>query len=92
MSAARTGNTRALLTILGPRSRALVNSGDKVADAQARRKFVAAYDAASRLDSDSDDRRTSRAGKMTIGRFPVPDRETRQGLGVRRQRRGAGDP
>ncbi len=71
VSAARTGNTRALLTILGPRSRALVSSGDKVADAQARRKFVAAYDAASRLDSDSDDRRTLSVGNDDWT-FPFP--------------------
>lgn len=68
---ARTGNTQALLAILGPRSRKLLSSGDKVADAQARRKFVAAYDEANRIDNDGDDRRI-----LIVGRddwpFPFP--------------------
>jgi hypothetical protein len=68
---ARNGNAQALLAILGPDSKKLLSSGDKVADAQARRKFVAAYDEAHRIDSDGDDRRI-----LIVGRddwpFPFP--------------------
>jgi hypothetical protein len=40
-------------TILGPGSGALLNSGDQIADAAARQKFVAAYDADHALAADA---------------------------------------
>ena len=71
VAAARAGNTQALLAILGPESKKLLRSGDKVADAQARGKFVAAYDDANRLDLAGDERRI-----LTVGGddwpFPFP--------------------
>jgi hypothetical protein len=45
IAAARADNVADMHTILGPGSVALLYSGDPVADAQARRKFVMAYDA-----------------------------------------------
>lgn len=45
VAAARAGNVAEMHDVLGPNSIALLNSGDPVADAQAREKFVAAYDA-----------------------------------------------
>lgn len=43
-SAARTNDTTILVAILGPESEDLVSSGDPVADAALRKKFVAAYE------------------------------------------------
>jgi hypothetical protein len=45
VTAARADDTAAMRSVLGPGSDALVQSGDKVADAQAWRRFVTAYDA-----------------------------------------------
>lgn len=71
VGAARAGNTGALLTILGPGSDKVLSSGDKVADTQARRKFVAEYDTAHRTDSEGDDRRVLSVGKDDWS-FPFP--------------------
>jgi hypothetical protein len=53
VAAARADNLAAMRDVLGPGSGALVNSGDPVADDQARQKFVAAYDAAHALAPDA---------------------------------------
>jgi hypothetical protein len=45
VSAAKAGDMKALATVLGPDGDAIVSSGDKVADATTRQKFVTAYDA-----------------------------------------------
>jgi len=45
VKAMRANDETAMRDVLGPGSDALVRSGDKVSDAQARQKFVAAYDA-----------------------------------------------
>ncbi len=49
VDAARSGNQKQLLAVLGPGSEALVNSGDQHADATSRQKFVADYDAQHKL-------------------------------------------
>jgi len=49
VAALRAGDTKALLGILGSESRALVSSGDAVADKQSREKFLSAYDGANKL-------------------------------------------
>jgi hypothetical protein len=54
VAALRAGETKALVGILGSEGRALVHSGDPVADQQSREKFLAAYDAASRLEASGD--------------------------------------
>lgn len=44
-SAAKAGDPKAIVTVLGPDGADIVSSGDAVADAATREKFVAAYDA-----------------------------------------------
>ncbi|MDB5404280.1 MAG: hypothetical protein JWQ55_6298 [Rhodopila sp.] len=44
IAALRESDTHALNTVLGPGTGKLINSGDHVADDQARRKFLASYD------------------------------------------------
>jgi Protein of unknown function (DUF2950) len=51
VTAARDGNQQALIDILGPESRPLVSSGDPVGDRNRFRRFVTAYDEASRLQA-----------------------------------------
>jgi hypothetical protein len=45
VAAAKTSDTKAIATVLGPDGDAIVSSGDEVADATTRQKFVAAYEA-----------------------------------------------
>jgi len=49
VDAVRAGDAKAMVTVLGGQGRALVSSGDAVADRQGRENFVQAYDAAHRL-------------------------------------------
>jgi hypothetical protein len=56
VAAARTDNRAELVKILGPESDRLVNSGDPVADARGRAKFIAAYDESHRIEKQNDNR------------------------------------
>ena len=49
VAALRSGDTKALVAVLGSEGRGLVISGDTVSDKQSREKFLQAYDAANRL-------------------------------------------
>ncbi|TMH83740.1 MAG: DUF2950 domain-containing protein, partial [Betaproteobacteria bacterium] len=49
-AAARSGDSRALIEILGPDAKAIVASGDAVADAKSRERFARAYDEANKLE------------------------------------------
>jgi len=69
--AARNGNTDDLLKVLGPESKKLVTSGDTVADGQARAKFVADFDAASKIIRQGDVRAILVIGKDEWP-FPIP--------------------
>jgi len=71
LAAARAGNTEALLKVLGPGSRKLVRSGDAVADAQSRGKFLTAYQEENRIESTGDDRVVLAVGKDDWP-FPFP--------------------
>jgi hypothetical protein len=70
IAAARRGDDKALAEIFGPAGRALLSSGDPVADRRARERFVQDYDAAQRLEAGG--------GKvvLVVGRdefpFPIP--------------------
>lgn len=68
VDAIKADDRKALLAILGPEGRALVSSGDEVADRNAREKFVAAYERAHRIKGGG--------GKMTLyvgdDDFPLP--------------------
>jgi hypothetical protein len=50
VGAAKAGDAKAILAVLGPDGQAIVSSGDPVADGNTREKFVAAYDAKHSLE------------------------------------------
>lgn len=50
VGAFRAGDQKTLLEILGPKGRAVISSGDKVADRAAYERFVASYDRKHRLE------------------------------------------
>jgi len=68
-SAAKAGDRKAIVTVLGPDGQDIVSSGDEVADAATRQKFVAAYDAKHQIAMEGDNKAT-----LVIGRedFPLP--------------------
>ncbi|MBX9844850.1 MAG: DUF2950 domain-containing protein [Xanthobacteraceae bacterium] len=76
--AARANDLRRVGVILGIFGRHIVSSGDEVADANARAKFVAAYDAANRVVPDGDSKATLEIGKDNFP-FPVPLVKDRDG-------------
>jgi hypothetical protein len=71
LSAMRSGNIKELVTILGPGSKKLVTSGDSIADARARDKFVAEYENAHEIKQESDARNVLVVGKDDWP-FPFP--------------------
>src|SRR5262245_58993747 len=69
VTAARTGDRKALLTVLGPAGEDIVSSGDAVADAAARQDFLAAYDQKHQITTEGD------KATLVIGNdfpFPIP--------------------
>ena len=68
-SAAKTGDRKAIVTVLGPDGEDIVSSGDKVADAATREKFIAAYDAKHQIAMDGDNKATVVIGQED---FPLP--------------------
>src|SRR5688572_39225 len=52
---AAAGDAKAVLAVLGPEAKALINSGDAVADRAARERFLKAYGEASKLMKSGDD-------------------------------------
>lgn len=71
VSAARAGDLKSLLTVLGRDGADIVSSGDPVADASARNRVVEAYDAKHQLVMEGADK-----AMLIIGRedwpFPIP--------------------
>jgi Protein of unknown function (DUF2950) len=69
ISAAKSGDMKTIVTVLGPNGEDIVSSGDEVADAATRAKFVAAYDAKREIAKQGDSKAV-----MVIGPddFPVP--------------------
>jgi hypothetical protein len=67
--AAKTGDRKAIVTVLGPDGQDIVSSGDEVADAATRQKFVAAYDAKHQIAMEGDNEAI-----LVIGQedFPLP--------------------
>jgi hypothetical protein len=68
-TAAKASDMKALATVLGPDGEDIVSSGDEVADAATRQKFVAAYDVKHQIKMDGDNKAI-----MIVGNddFPVP--------------------
>ena len=69
VSAAKAGDMKALVTVLGPDGEDIVSSGDEVADAATREKFVAAYDAKHQIATEGDNKATIVIG---LEDFPLP--------------------
>ncbi len=67
--AAKTGDKKAIVSVLGPGGNDIVSSGDAVADAATRKKFVAAYDAKHQIALDGDDKATLVIGEKD---YPLP--------------------
>ncbi len=69
VEAARASGADALQTVLGPGSSKLLNSGDKIADADRRNRFVAAYDERHEIVAVAGDRMILKVGKQD---WPLP--------------------
>jgi Protein of unknown function (DUF2950) len=69
VKAAEASDMKALVTVLGPNGEDVVSSGDEVADAATREKFVAAYNAKHQITMEGDNKAV-----MVIGQedFPLP--------------------
>lgn len=69
VDAAKTGDQKAIRSVLGPDGIEILSSGDEVADAATRTKFVAAYEAKHSIATEGDDKAV-----MVIGQedFPLP--------------------
>ena len=71
VGAAKSGDAKAILAVLGPDGGAIVSSGDPVADKNAREKFIAAYDAKHALKLEGDGTQTLILGADDFP-FPIP--------------------
>jgi hypothetical protein len=69
VAAAKAGDMKALATVLGPDGDAIVSSGDPVADAATRQKFVAAYDAKHAITMEGNNKATIVIGQED---YPLP--------------------
>lgn len=69
VNAAKAGDMKALVTVLGPDGEDVVSSGDEVADTATREKFVAAYDAKHRIAMEGDNKAILVVGQDD---FPLP--------------------
>ncbi|HET9718426.1 MAG TPA: DUF2950 domain-containing protein [Pseudolabrys sp.] len=69
VDAAKSGDRKAILDVLGPDGLEIISSGDEVADKTTRENFVAAYDRKHSIAKEGDDKAV-----MVIGQedFPVP--------------------
>ncbi len=67
--AAKAGDPKAIVTVLGPDGVDIVSSGDPVADATTREKFVAAYDAKHQITMEGDNKAVVIIGQED---FPLP--------------------
>jgi hypothetical protein len=70
-AAVRTGTTSAMLKVLGYAGRDIIESGDDVADTEARARFVSAYDAKHSIKTEGNTKATLVLGNDDF-QFPVP--------------------
>ena len=71
IAAAKAGDAKAVAGILGPGSRAIVQSGDAIADRAAREQFVKSYEEANKLAKSGDAKAILSVGKDDWP-FPIP--------------------
>jgi hypothetical protein len=70
-AAAKAGDSKALLEVLGPDAADIVDSGDKVADQNALKRFVASYEKKHALEPSGDAKMTLATGEDDWP-FPIP--------------------
>lgn len=70
-AAVKTGTKRAILTVLGSRAGDIVESGDDVADAEMRHRFLSAYDAQHSIKAEGNTKATLILGADGFP-FPIP--------------------
>ena len=71
VAATKSGDMKAMLDILGPGSKAIVQSGDAVADRGGRARFVKSYEEANKLTRSGDAKTVLSTGKDDWP-FPIP--------------------
>jgi hypothetical protein len=71
VAAAKAADSKELLAIFGPDAKRLLNSGDEVADRNAREHFVARYEEANKIDAQGDTKAVLIVGKDDWP-FPIP--------------------
>jgi Protein of unknown function (DUF2950) len=71
VSAVRTGEPRSILAVLGRDGTDIVSSGDEVADATARQRFIAAYDAKHQVVMEGNTKAVMIIGQEDFP-FPIP--------------------
>jgi hypothetical protein len=71
VTAVRSGKPDDIVAVLGPEGRELVSSGDNVADAAARDRFIKAYDEAHKIEQAADNRAVLVVGADDFP-FPIP--------------------
>jgi len=69
VNAAKAGDKGELTAVLGPDGEDIVSSGDPVADAETRQKFLAAYDAKHKIDMEGDNKAIMILGQQD---YPLP--------------------
>lgn len=77
-AALKTGNKRAIMKVLGNDAEEIVDSGDEIADAQARERFLAAYEARHVIKAQDNKKATLIIGTDEFP-FPVPLVNSRRG-------------
>ena len=71
VAAAKAGDTKALVGVLGPQGKAVVSSGDPVADTNIKEKFISAYDAKHAIEREGDGTQILMIGADDFP-FPIP--------------------
>ena len=71
VGAAKTGDAKAILAVLGPDGQAIISSGDPVADTNVRQNFIAAYDAKHAIELEGNGTQTLILGNDDWP-FPIP--------------------
>jgi hypothetical protein len=78
VAAAKSGETKDFINVLGRDAARIVESGDMVADTDTRQRFVAAYDAKHSVVMEDDKKATLMLGKDDFP-FPIPLYHTKSG-------------
>ena len=71
VNAAKSGDQKGILTVLGPDGAGIAASGDKVEDASARKRFTDAYDAKHQINMEGDQKAVLVIGEEDWP-FPIP--------------------